>query len=756
MAAVSEFSNKMTRRFSSSTSPLTEANLYRHTITSPPTRDAKLKHILGYVEMQRELVALEEEMHRNVVEKGRWRNTISNNPTKSDLVLELHSSQLSTPHLRHIHQQQQQQQKEQFEDQHRQHPYQELPDFLQPAQQRSSKFRASQKTSTASALYPHQQHQRHQAPHPLDNVPGLDPNMALPRALPRNSTNQDQPYYRDSFYSGIGQENDWRQLENLDPDSLAGIHIYGDTTDFQLQPPSQVSPAAASSPLNKYPIYEYVPTKKRSTEWQQERHFQQLQQQAILRQLQKPDEEDDGFGTEIAARHQRHHSISLAQEQQRQLVSPPPTFVEKETKSGRFTSRFSFLTRRRQSQHQRHESVPTLNKEAWTSDTNSGHVRLYSPPIQSGTKGAVVAGMGESQHQGEEMSRIGTPTSKQKSGNRVKQMFKDVFGMSKKKNCYSPETAFRDISLPSTHIRSTMTPPPHSYHHQQHLDPSAHIQPQYSTAIAQRKGLVTPVSRPGTSQSHYLADSGNNINNNVSNIRVKKSARESLVDPIHVQSFGYQKMEVDGDEYDGYDGQDSNSVLLSPFAHTSLTPPPASSVLRHSTLSHRAFNNPAVDCEPILITSAAAGTDEFLPLNSVGGDRYKARRSSQLLPIPKDSIDSGCDSMGGHELYATASNATTLNHNQIHLVGQQQNPNSNLTLHQNQGPSSYDNDRRSTLTMTMSMYDNGPAIVSLGQVQKVDLEGLRQNHHHHSPSIPPPLPPHSHHLSMVAVEAPFA
>ncbi|KAF8980133.1 hypothetical protein BGZ46_004591 [Entomortierella lignicola] len=761
MAAVSDFSTKVSKhvlpqRLVNPVFPLTEANLYRHTITSPPSRDAKLKHILNYVEIQKELIALEEEMYQSVLEKGRWRNTISNNPTRSDLVLELHSSQPSAPHLRH-NQQEHLEEEEQKRQQTKQNLYQDISEFYQ----RPSKQRVLQQSPpTASALYPHQQQHYQQR---YQNHGGLDPSIALPRALPRNTTNLDQSYYRDSFYSGIGQENEWRQLGDLDPDSLAGIQIYGDTTDFQFQSPSQFSPAAQSSPLNKYPIYEYVATKK-STEWQQERHLQQLQQQAILKQLQNPDENDE-FTPEIASRHQRSRSASVTQQQQRQLISPPPTFVEKEKKAGRFISRFSFLTRRRQGgqQHQRHESMPALTKEAWTSESNSG-ARVNSPLIRADSRGAAAAmAIGESLEQDEEIMHAERPVSVLRNGSRVKKIIKDVFGLSKRKN--SSEAPFRNISLPSTHIRST--PSPHHHSHQQHLDPSVNSQHNYSTLTAQRKGLVTPESRPGTAQSNYPTDmefTNNNhhsyYNNNYNsyNNRGKKITRESLVDPIQIQPFAYQKMELDGDEFQGLDVQDSESVLLSPFAHTSLTPPPASSVLRHSTISHRAFNGPVLVEEPTLIATGAGGV----------GEQYKARRSSQLMPIPKESIDSGCDSMG-HEPYATASNATTLNQT-AQLLQQQQGSTSNTTLQHNPNPS-FDNDRRSTLTMTMSMYDNGPAMVSLGQVQKVDLEGLRQNHQHHSPpspsrsTPPPPLPTasvavaapqHSHAISMIAVEAPFA
>ncbi|KAF9436623.1 hypothetical protein BGZ76_003420 [Entomortierella beljakovae] len=692
--------------------------------------------------MQRELIALEEEMYRSVIEKGRWRNTITNNPTRSDLVLELHSSHASPPHPRNPIQQSYQQ-KEHSEDYY-QSSYNDIPDPYQSAQQRMSRLRSLKQTpSPSSVLYSHMPRQNSS-----DTVPGgLDPSMALPRGLPRNAPHPHQTptQRRESFYSGIGQENDWRQLANLDPDSLAGIQIYGDTTDFQLQPPSQISPATASSPLNKYPIYEFIPAKK-SSEWQQERHLQQLQQQAILRQLHNDDDVDE-FSAEITARQQRQNSISQDQqqkqqqqqqqqeEQQRQLVSPPLTFVEKEKKTG-FASRFSFLTRRRQGQHQRTESMPAFAKESWAQDNHSGYERVESPFAQSGSRGTLGHGEPPRTH-GDNTSRAETLASKTKNSSRVKQIFKGVFGLSKKRNTYSPDGPFRDISLPSTHVRAAMSPSPHLLQQ----DSSIHSQ-YYSGAHVQRKGLVTPVSRPETAQSLYPNDNGNNIN------KVKKSTRESLIDPTHIRPYMFQKAEFEEDGYQGYDALNSNGVLVSPFAQTSLTPPPASSVLRHSTMPHRAFSSPTPECEPTLITAAATGNI----FNLGSSEHHKARRSSQLMPIPKESIDSGCDSMG-HEPFATASNATTLNHNNVPLALQLPNSNSNSTF-QNPVPSVYDNDRRSTLTMTMSMYDNGPAIVSLAQVQKVDLEGLRQDHHH-SPSLLTPHS-HSHHLSMVAVETPFA
>jgi len=673
-------------------------------------------------------------------------------------------------------------------------------------------------------------------------------------------THHDQTLYRDSFYSGIGQENDWRQLEELDPDSLAGIHLYGDTSDLQPHAlhPQQSSPAAPSSPLNKYPTYEHTPAPApRNSDWQHERHLQQLQQQAILRQLQYPDDDevnfnnsnnnnnnniiDDDLGEEakvqMATRHlrQRSHSqvqqLQFEQKQQppRQLVSPPPTFIEKEKKAGRFSSRFSFLTRLRQPQHQRHDSVPVISKDPWLHEISSpGSLsRLNSlSHRRSGQMGATPtptspppSGPGATTPIDEEQDLDGCQfreeayPPKSKSNSRVKQLIKDVFGIKKKSQ--SSDLAFRDISLPSTHIRSSSSPLHHQQQQQynqyhQHLDPSINSQYRYAAAVAQRKGLVTPVSRPDTAQSNYRNDTNNAQKNN------RNRARESLVDPV--QQLGFQKMEFGED-----DGCADDLAVGGAFPegyNTSLTPPPASSVLRHSSPPHRGFlnsNSGSGEYEtPVLITAAVAGQGSQCYLQqqlqelqeqqqhqqqssqpyilgsqelsasggggAFGGRTSKAARppSTQMATTPKDYVDSGCDSTGGLEQpYTTASNATTLNPHQYHTSSSINNNNTTTkgggtpqqqpSLYSSSSPQptvgggaqqqkslSYDYDR----AMTMSTYDNGPTIVAMAQVQKVDLEGLRQNHHHHlqhhhhhqqhSP------PSHSDHLGMVAVESPFS
>ncbi|KAF9546977.1 hypothetical protein EC957_008981 [Mortierella hygrophila] len=873
MTGVSDFSAKVSRHVSqrlyTSIAPLTEANLYRHTITSPPSQDAKLKHILGYVELQRELIALEEDLYRSVTDKGHWYNTTNNNNSYTNNNIELHSSQLA-PHNKDT-QYPDDETIDQFDLIYSQSLPQQQPAALAHRRSLTSSYHQRKNSSPnpytspqqqqrhtppplpSPALYMQQHHQQLNQSRPaqqqqstagtpaqqrhLDNIPdGLDPAMALPRALPRTKmTHHDQTLYRDSFYSGIGQETDWRQLEELDPDSLAGIHLYGDTSDLQphatsqqqqQQRQKQPSPAAASSPLNKYPTYEFTPDPApRNSDWQHERHLQQLQQQAILRQLQSPDDEDkddeDEAKVQMATRlHRRQHSIAQAQQlqfeqqHQRQLVSPPPTFIEEEKKTGRFSSRFSFLTRRRQHsqlqpQHQRSDSMPNASKEPWLNDFGNksggpdrlntlGHRRSGNQLVVATAGGgggasplplSLSGGPGATTPIEEEQEQVQEEGFPVKNKSRVKQMFRDVFGISKKK-CQSPDLAFRDISLPSTHIRSSSTPAHQHqqlYGHPQHLDPSINSQYHYSAAVVQRKGLITPVSRPDTAQSSYRNNNDNTSNNrnqnNNSNNRSR--ARESLVDPV--QQLGFQKMEFDED-CDLLGGGGAFPEGQNAYGQTSLTPPPASSVLRHSTSPHRSFLSGSAEYEPVLITASAANT-MFQQQQPQGGAAVGGRTNrtsgppSQMTntsPTSKDYVDSGCDSTGGLEqpCTTTASNATTLN--QHHTTNTNTNTNTTATatikggsIYSQQQPQqpylysspvigggqhqkslSYDYDQ----AMTMSTYDNGPTIVSMAQVQKVDLEGLRQSHghysvHHHHHQTPPS---HSHHLGMVAVESPFA
>ncbi|KAF9574383.1 hypothetical protein EC968_006718 [Mortierella alpina] len=388
------------------------------------------------------------------------------------------------------------------------------------------------------------------------------------------------------------------------------------------------------------------------------------------------------------------------------------------------------------------------------------------------------------------------PVVKHKSSNRVKQMFKDVFGMSSSRNrdSRSPESAFRDISLPSTHVvRSSTTPQQYPYrqNHQQHLEPSIHSSLNHYSLTQQRRGLVTPVSRPDTAQSHYRQEGAMNQRGARGS---RNPLRESLVDPLQQQQVSLQKSlefeDPDSNYPLTYLQDDSSSLQRVPFAQTSLTPPPASSVLRHSASSHYLFSNNAggAEGEPTLISPAATTLKQLRQQQQQQQQQHqqqqqqqqqpqqqhqqlqRTRRSSQLMPIPKDFVDSGCGSTGGNEQYTTASNATTLHpnnnsssfsqsysgtkgHHGQHSKSEQHVP----PQQQQQGyQSSPSYEYESGLRTISKSYDDGPTLLSLAQVQKVDLEGLRQNHRHHSASSPPMPTQSHHHLGLVAVEAPYA
>ncbi|KAG0066014.1 hypothetical protein BGZ92_005421, partial [Podila epicladia] len=752
---------------------------------SPPTRDAKLKHILVYIELQRELIALEEELYRNVAEKGIWHTKQSSNstlhPTRSDLTIEPRSAQTwqQHDHTQYVgstalrtptppHRPQQPHNSTGASPYHRHsvslsNGHNQEADNRTPSPKRSHQFH-----QPSYQTQPNYHYQRIQTPSPRDRnqaPDGLDPAMALPRALPKSANYRDQSHRRDSFYSGIGSGpdmNDWRHLEELDPDSLAGIHIYSDTD-------------VATSPVNKYPTYEYTPKQhhrhqpslQQSEEWKQEQHQQQLQQQTIFRQLQYQDDDDlrspvDNDGSRhrrqaSSALHQNslHHnqtSISTSLNQQQQGgsgLARQDSDLAKVKKAGRF-SRFSFLTRRK---NQRHESVPVQSKEPWVvgnnTATNTGRThheicfhddnpKFHSLNHRSGGQlaAALPTRQGENrgdgvevvteQHRPDQDSQAPSGSTPSKPKNKVKQMFKDMFGKSS-----SPSTLgqtktktqpYRDITLPSTalanqeqhlqqqhrhlqqhhHSQGRPLSPPadssssHPYSNQAHLPYPSCQQPQ------QQPLRVTPVSRSGTPPSNFHPST---------------QARESLVDPAHVQQFApsfHQKSELGESEHDMRDNDSgvvakdpSRRVVYHPFGTkppTSLSPPPASLMLRHSISNLTGY---AREHNEDGATDEANETGPGADPASAGG-RLKTRRSSQLLPAQEYVVDALTQSN-----YSTVQRDTIVNTNQSqqgqHLDGYRQ-----------QVPS----------------YDNGPTMMA--PVQMADLEGLKRQSH--SPQ------PHPHHL----------
>ncbi|KAF9372212.1 hypothetical protein CPB97_001399 [Podila verticillata] len=648
-------------------------------------------------------------------------------------------------------------------------------------------------------------YQRLQTPSPRDrdHVPdGLDPAMALPRALPKSANYRDQSR-RDSFYSGIGGPdlNDWRHLEELDPDSLAGIQIYTDTD-------------LAKAPVNKYPTYEYTPKQYppqhhrhqpslQSEEWEQEQHQQQLQQQTIFRQLQCQDDDDlrspiDNDGS----RHRRqasstlhqnslHHNqtsitTSINQQQAGSALARQDSLSATVKKTGRF-SRFSFLTRRK---NQRHESVPVQRKEPWannndnnnnnnsnnninnnnnnnnnntsTKPTGKTHHEICfhddNPKFHSlnhrsgGQLAAALPARLENRGDGVEVVTGGggytpeqdnqlpsAPTLKPKS--KVRQMLKDMFGKSSStSNSGQPKNKaqqpYRDISLPSTalvnqkHLQNRHL---QQYHHSQGrpLSPSDSSSPHPYSNQAQQpypsyqqqqplRSPATPVSRSSTPPSNYPS-----------------RARESLVDPAHIQQFApsfHQKSELGESEHD----MDNDSGVVAsrravhpPFTKpsTSLNPPPAALMLRHSINNlaiHARENNEegvqgeattakAATATVFVATKASDEASETEPGADPGsaGGRLKTRRSSQLLPAQEYVVDALAQSN-----YNTVRDSVNTGQSQQEQDGYRQ---------------------------PFPSYDNGPTMMA--PVQMADLEGLKRQ------SLPPSQA-HPHRIQSGMVQVP--
>ncbi|KAF9976837.1 hypothetical protein BGZ65_007651, partial [Modicella reniformis] len=305
--------------------------------------------------------------------------------------------------------------------------------------------------------------------------------------------------------------------------------------------------------------------------------------------------------------------------------------------------------------------MPVIGKDTWSPTSSPSHHRFPSLTLRPSGWTSTRNIKEETVTGDESRPRVETPVTKPKSNNRVKQIFKDVLNRAtKKKGSRSPEPPCRNISLPSTYIPAS--PSPHQLYHQQQQqlyqqhqsqDPSSPYTPKhYALTLAQRKGLITPVSRTETASNHPIDNTKNTQNG-----KGPRNHRESLVDPIQPQHLAFQKMELEDDLDLELAGQFPEGVLQSPFAQTSLTPPPASSVLRHSASSHHLFSHHGLgDGEPTFISPAATEPE---PSPFGGGLLQKARPSSQLMPIPKELVDSGCDSMGGHE--QNGSNDTMLN-----------------------------------------------------------------------------------------------
>ncbi|KAF9080561.1 hypothetical protein BGX23_001963 [Mortierella sp. AD031] len=571
-SAVSDFSAKMSKHFhSNSVMPLSEANLSRHTLQSPASREAKLRHILVYVDLQRELIALAEEeehggkvhnrhhQHRAVKEKksailstneledpsgeeviveggatsrGLWHNSNNTQPKRSDLASLLHNSARHeqphapspAPQLTHERQRPEQQQQQHQQQKHHQSS------AISP-----TPIALRHQDSVAESLRQQRQHHQQQQERNTRQMDALDPSLALPRALPRSR----MPGYRDSYNSAADLDAEWQMVDDVGPDS-------------------------PTIPNSHYPVFEFAPGHNES-------------RRALPIQASKSEERP--------IQYRRREGSAEDVEVQRQPLQRQTSF-EKEKKVGRF-GRFSLpgRSKRTSTSHLRKESLPEMSKAGRTqaaAEEDGAHARSYSLPNKDRVRfqeGAAAADV---------ESTMNPSASMVKRRSKVRQLLNDIFKKTHKQQRHS-----QVISVPTAVRRAY----PGSGH-----------------GILVSASIITPQDLPpraGTSLSHY--------------------ARESMVDPL--QQELYQKprsreqlvpdnSDSQQDDASNNNNNNDNAASQSPFlTTTSLTPPPPASVLRFSI------------SQPANLDQIPSFPQGSVEVEEASTGEHKTRPSSNLMPI---------------------------------------------------------------------------------------------------------------------------
>ncbi|KAG0065278.1 hypothetical protein BGZ89_008475 [Linnemannia elongata] len=606
-SAVSDFSAKMSKHFhSNSVVPLSEANLSRHTLQSPASREAKLRHILVYVDLQRELIALAEEeehnsarlhphhqQHRTVREKksatlsvktndlahpngeeegvfttvvesrnsrGLWHNNNNTQPKRSDLAILLHNSTRheqphasSTPQQTHERQLQEQLQLFQPQQQNKHHQPSVSP----------SPIPLRHHDSAVESLRQQRQHHQQQQERNTRQTDALDPSLALPRALPRHR----MPEYRDSYLSA-DLDAEWQIIDDVGPDS-------------------------PTIPNSHYPAFEFAPGHNESR--------YALPFQTSSKSAERP--------IQYRRREESAEEVAL----QRQPLQRQTSF-EKEKKAGRF-GRFSLpgKSKRASTTHRRKESLPEMSKAAGGGEgagEEGVQARSFSMlskdkdkdnkdrvRFQEGTVAAV---------DGVE-STLNQSASMVKRRSKVRQLLSEIFKKTPKQQQQS-----QVISAPSP-VRRAYPGSGHNILVSASITPQD-LPPRAGTSLSHyaRESMVDPslqremyqIQTPPPTQEHLiLAENNNDINNNNNN------------------NNNNDNDTINGSNKDNNVNDDDDNGAEAPFlGQTSLTPPPAASVLRYST------------CRPINLDQILSFHQGTAATEEVSNE-HKTRPSSNLMPI---------------------------------------------------------------------------------------------------------------------------
>ncbi|KAF9902071.1 hypothetical protein BX616_002051 [Lobosporangium transversale] len=233
---VSDYPNMITPKYfhQNTVMPLSEANLCKHTMQmSPVSRQAKLVHIIGYVDRQRELVSSEEPVHqamkasatkssRLVAARGAGASapaTVRGGDDEMNSVIydDITPSGTITPMLTstNIH--------AQLPIAMRMRSQQIKPTTHQHSQQLSIKKtpekRMSEPIVSPMGIFAYQQQQNQlqlRSPYRDASAGAMDPSMALPRALPRKLPTHS--YDLSSLYSPV--DSHFQNVDEYDAQSL--------------------------------------------------------------------------------------------------------------------------------------------------------------------------------------------------------------------------------------------------------------------------------------------------------------------------------------------------------------------------------------------------------------------------------------------------------------------------------------------------------------------------------------------------------
>ncbi|KAG0272091.1 hypothetical protein BGZ95_012171 [Linnemannia exigua] len=524
-SAVSDFSAKMSKHFhSNSVMPLSEANLSRHTLQSPASREAKLRHILVYVDLQRELIALAEEEEQHGGRTHHHRRSVREKKSAT-----LHTNELAR------------------------HPSEEEEGAISAVkgnnssrslqqlqeEQQHKQCQLRHHDSAAESLRQQRQHHQQQQERNTRQTDALDPSLALPRALPRSRIG-----YRDSYISVADLDTEWQIIDNVGPDS-------------------------PTIPNSHYPAFEFALGHNES------RHALPIQaSKSGERPIQYRRREDSAEDVAI----------------QRQPLQRQTSF-EKEKKTGRF-GRFSLpgRSKRASTSHQRKESLPEMSSKTGGGGVTDEevHARSYSISNKDRVRfqeGAAVLDVDSGMNQSASMV---------KRRSKVRQLLSDIF----KK---TPKQTSQVISAPSP-IRRAYPGSGHNILSSPSTTPQ-NLPPRAGTSLSHyaRESMVDPLQRelyqthtPPRTQERLILDD----NNDDDNFNINSSNNNNHNDDL----------------------QDDADIHETPFmTQTSLTPPPAASVLRYS--SSRPIN-----LDQILSFQQGSAADD------TSAD-LKTRPSSNLMPL---------------------------------------------------------------------------------------------------------------------------